>query len=40
MKPVANLKVLVLSLGPKYCVNPSIATGTIRIMEMNSIFQS
>ena len=37
IKPVTNLKLFVLSLGPKYCVRPSIATGIMRIIEMNSI---
>ena len=39
MNPVTNLKLFVLSLGPKYCVRPSMATGTIKTMEINSILR-
>ena len=40
MKPVMNRKLFVLSLGPKYCVMPSIATGTINIIDIIKVLMS
>ena len=40
INPVMNLKLFVLSLGPKYCVKPSIATGIINIIEISKIIMS
>ena len=40
MKPVMNLKLFVLSLGPKYCVMPSTATGIINIIDRINIFKT
>ena len=40
IKPVMNLNVFVLSLEPKYCVKPSMATGIINIIEIISVLTS
>ena len=40
INPVMNLRGLVLSLGPKYCVKPSIATGIISIIDSINVFKS
>ena len=40
MNPVMNRNVFVLSLEPKYCVKPSMATGIINIIEIIKVLMS